>query len=448
MGSILFADIALADGLGPARQHGWVAVCGSEIAYVGFDLDERQRDWLEQAHGPFGRTVDGRGKLLVPGFFNAHAHAPMTLLRGRGENLALDEWLNTSIFPFEDHIQEQDAYWATMLAIAEMARFGTVSFQDMYYHSDARARAVLDSGFKANLGHSITCFDPDAAYVDLPGAAINDHLLSDFHGAGDGRLRIDANLHAEYTSTPKVARGLAEWACDNELIMQVHVSETAAEVEACKQRHDGMTPVRYLDSCAIFDVPAVAAHCVWLEPDDLSILSKRDVTVAANPQSNAKLGSGMADLTAIHAAGIRLALGTDGVASNNNHDMHRGMYLMALFQRARDCSPLGLSSRELLAVATANGAVAQGRDRSGMVAERSSADLAVFDISVPWMQPLPELHSALLYSAMGSDVVMTLVDGQVVYDHGSYPTIDVERAAWETTRARNRILASLGEPIP
>lgn len=433
MGSFLFEDISMVDHRGAAFAHRWVGVSEGRIDYIGDHAPS----------GSYDEHYDGSGKLLMPGLYNAHAHVPMTLLRGRGENLPLDRWLNEAIFPFEDLIEDSDAYYASLLGIAEMLRFGVVSFSDMYYHSDARARAIIESGIKCNLGDSVICFDPDASYADLPHASLNERLIREYHGAADGRLLVDYNLHAEYTSTERVVRTLAEATLDQGLRMQVHVSETSSEVAACKERHDGKTPVRYLADCGLFDAPTTAAHCVWLEEGDFAILAEKGVFVATCPASNAKLGSGIADVAAMRAAGVNVALGTDGVASNNNHNMFSDMYLLALMQRAGDCTPVGLSAEDVIHVSTRCGALSQGRTDCGCIEEGCRADLIVLDVDTPWMQPLGSVASNLVYSAQGSDVVLTMVDGSVAYRDGVYPTIDVERAQYETCRARDAILAKL-----
>lgn len=423
--------------------HAYVGVQDNVINYLGTSHpDTLHNDESGQTYS-YDETFDGRGKLLIPGLYNAHSHVPMTLLRGMGENMPLDRWLNDAIFPFEALMTDEDAYFATLAGIAEMLRFGVVSCTDMYYHSEARARAVIESGAKCNLGHSVLDFDPDISYDQIPESAKNKELVAEFHGAANGRLLVDYNLHAEYTSTEKVARGLAQAAKEQGVRMQVHVCETASEVQGCKERHNGMTPVEYLAECGIFDVPTTAAHCVWLTEHDRSILAEKGVFVATCPASNAKLGSGIASVVAMREAGITVALGTDGVASNNNHNMFKDIYLLALMERAQKANPLGLSSSDLIQIATRNGALSQGRTDCGNIAVGNKADLVVLDIDTPWMKPADDLVGALIYSAQGSDVVLTMVDGEVLYRNGEYLTIDVERALSEVQASRKRILAQL-----
>lgn len=463
MPSILFCDIDLINATGVHTPHAFVGVRDGMIDYVGTAdptkgpsqssqgaaLDDGaalgKGMAVEKGTAPvqYDRRYDGRGKILMPGLYNAHSHVPMTLLRGMGDNMSLDSWLNDAIFPFEALITDDDAYFATLAGIAEMLRFGVVSCTDMYYYSEARAKALIESGFKCNLGHSVLDFDPDISYDAIPESKKNQELVAAYHGTAHGRLLVDFNLHAEYTSTQNVVEGLAQAAKEAGVRMQVHVAETASVVEGCKQRHSGMTPVEYLAKCGLFDVPTTAAHCVWLTDHDREILAGKGVFVATCPASNAKLGSGIADVLAMRQAGITVALGTDGVASNNAHNMFRDMYLLALLQRAQKCSPLGLGAGEVIEIATRNGALSQGRNDCGDIKRGFKADLVVLDANTPWMVPAEDKTAAVVYSAQGSDMVLTMVDGAVLYENGEFSTIDVERALAQVAASRARIMGEL-----
>lgn len=433
-GSLLFRDITVMTEEGIPVPHTSVAVQDGLISHFQSECPQ----------GTFDRVYDGRGKLLMPALYNAHAHVPMTLLRGRGDNLPLDRWLNEAIFPFEAHITEDAAYHATLLGIAEMLRFGVVSFTDMYFRTDARARAVLESGVKCNLSDCVVCSESGVVYDDLPLARENEQWIARYHGAGEGRLLIDMSLHAEYTSTPEMVASLAQATKEAGLRMQVHVSETQKEVAECLERH-GKTPPAYLSDLGLFDVPTTADHCVWLTDEDRRILADKNVFVACCPASNAKLGSGIADVKAMKAAGITLCLGTDGVASNNNHNMFKDLYLLSLMQRAGDADPVFLSAEELVTIATRNGALSQGREDCGVIRVGAKADLVVLDIDTPWMQPIHTMAENLIYSAQGSDVVLTMVDGNILYENGEYTTIDIEREIAETCAARDGILARMSQ---
>lgn len=432
--SILFSDITVMDEYGKEYKNAFLGVSEGVIDYFDVLPPEKTYD----------RTYKGNGKMVMPGKYNAHAHAPMSLLRGRGENLPLDRWLNESIFPFEAHITDKESYTATMLSIAEMLRFGVVSFSDMHYNSSARAKAVIDSGIKANIEYTIVAFDKDVPYKETEAYKVNSYCLKEFHGAGNGRLLYDGSIHAEYTTHPQIVKEVSQWALDNNLRVQLHLSETADEVAGCIERH-GVTPVAYFEKMGLFRVPCTAAHCVHLQDNDYEILARNKVFVAVNPASNAKLGSGIADVEGMLAAGITVCLGTDSVASNNNLNMHKDMYLLGLMQRAMKRSPVGITSGEIITIATRNGACSQGRDDCGSIKIGNKADLVVYNLETPWMQPIENLASGFVYSAQGSDVCLTMVDGEVLYEDGEYKTIDIERVLFEVNQDRLSILDKMSK---
>lgn len=433
---MLFADIDLLDENLDYRTHQWVGVRDGRIAYLG-DAAPAGED-----AAAYGEAYDGRGKLLAPAFYNAHAHAPMTLLRGYAENLPLQAWLNDQVFPFEAKITAEDCYWGTLLACAEMARYGCVSFSDMYYHMEEGARAALDAGIKMNLSDSLLAFSGEGL-SELPVDAQNRRLLRDLHGAGDGRIVVDCNIHAEYTSNPRAVADLAAFAKEQGLRVQVHVSETRLEHEECKQRHGGLTPVRYFDSLGLFDVPVTAAHCVWVDDDDIDVLAARGVFVAANPASNMKLGSGFAPVPKMLERGVKVCLGTDGMASNNNHDMMQDLYLLALLYKGSTNDPSVVTPKQALEAATRMGALSQGRDDCGYVAVGAKADLCVFDTSGPSWAPCTNPLVNVVYAGHGADVCLTMCDGRVVYRDGAYPMLDVERAKAEVNARTQRIVGEL-----
>ncbi len=433
---MLFADIGLVDENWEFKPHCWVGVKDDRIAYVG---DAAPVGPAADAYGP---AYDGRGKLLMPAFYNAHAHAPMTLLRGYAENLPLQSWLNDAVFPFEANITPEDCYWGTLLSCAEMARYGTVSFSDMYYHMEQGARAAIDAGLKMNVSDTLIAFG-DVGLADLPLKMQNDRLIAELHGAADGRILVDCNIHAEYTTNPHAVADMAAFAKERGLRMQVHVSETQLEHEECKQRHDGLTPVRYFESLGVLDVPVTAAHCVWVDDGDIDILARRSVFVAANPASNMKLGSGFAPVPKMLERGVNVCLGTDGMASNNNHDTMQDLYLLALLYKGAAHDPAVVTPAQALAAATRMGALSQGRADCGYVGVGAKADLCVLDVTGPSWAPMTNPLVNVVYAGHGSDVCLTMCDGRVVYRDGEYPTLDVARAKAEVTARTKRIMAEL-----
>lgn len=380
---------------------------------------------------------NGAGKLLAPAFFNAHAHAPMTLLRGWGENLVLQDWLNTRIFPFEARLTEQDIYLGTQLAIAEMVRGGAVSSTEMYFGGESMARAATEAGVKMNLSVAVTCFD-DRSLYDQARFQEQLKLGKEWHNAANGRFRVDLGMHAEYTSNPRIVKEMAEYAKESGLRMQVHLSETKRETDECVERH-GKTPARYFYDLGLFDVPTTAAHCVWVTPDDMDLLKEKDVTVASCPASNMKLASGFCNVPLLLEKGVRVALGTDGAASNNSLNMMADMKLLALAAKGAFSDPCVVSPQQAFYAATRAGALSQGREESGVIRVGAAADLQVIRMDTPWWVPSHNAAADLVYAAQSSDVCLTMCDGEILYQDGVYTTLDIERISYEARRAAQRI---------
>ncbi len=431
---MLFKNIDILDENLDYLPDQWVGVKDDRIAYIG---DEAPED-----ADTYDETYDGAGKLLIPALYNAHAHAPMTMLRGYAENLPLQAWLNTKCWPFEGRMTGEDNYWATLLACAEMARYGVVSFSDMYYHTDERARAVCEAGMKANLCESVLYFDKKP-FSEYPIAEQYEDYLKRHHNSADGRILMDYNIHAEYTSNEVTCADIAAVTKEKGLRMHLHLSETKSEHEECKERHDGMTPAAYFESIGVFDSPVTAAHCVWCEEGDWEILHKHDAFVACNPASNMKLGSGFAPIQQMLDVGVNVCLGTDGVASNNNHDMFEDMYLMATIYKGYQLDPTVVSARDTLHAATRVGALSQGREDCGQVKVGFKADLTVLDVSGPQWCPMTDPLMNVVFSASGSDVVLTMCDGAVIYREGEWAGIDLERVKSEVAARTQRIIAEL-----
>ncbi|MGM9644460.1 MAG: amidohydrolase family protein [Eubacteriales bacterium] len=386
---------------------------GKFISYIGKDTPCADK------------VIEGNGNLLMPAFYNAHCHSAMTLFRGYGDDLPLQKWLNEKIFPAEDRLNEERVYTGSLLAIAEMIRCGVVSFSDMYFFLDQTARAVEESGIKANLSRSIVSFDKDEDFSKNTRIKESLDVFNRWNGQADGRIKIDMSLHAEYTNVEPCFRYVAELTKELKTGFQIHVSETKSEHEECIQRH-GMTPMRFLESCGVLELPVTAAHCVYVTDDDIRLMAERGVTAAHNPVSNLKLGSGIMPYAKMKAAGVNVALGTDGVASNNRLSVLRELQYAALIHKGAECDPAATSAHEMIKCATRNGAVAQGRDDCGEIREGMRADLILIDMDAVNNIPSYDLESTVAYSADESNVLMTLADGNILYDRGTYTTIDEE----------------------
>ena len=374
--------------------------------------------------------VDCKGDLLIPAFYNAHCHAAMTLFRGYGEDLPLQRWLEERIFPAEDRLTYHSVHVATKLAVAEMLKNGVASFSDMYMFEDAVAEAVLETGIKANLSRSFVSFDPDA---DIRKDSRFDEFLQlakNYHHADGDRILVDMSLHAEYTNTPKTCRTVADYAREHGFGMQIHLSETEKEHQECIARH-GVTPTRFFADTGVLDSPTTAAHCVWVSDEDIALLAQKKVSVAHNPVSNLKLGSGVMPLRRMLDAGINVALGTDGVASNNRLDVLREMQTAAILHKGVNRDPAITVASEMLALAGKNGAIAQGRTDCGRIEVGNRADLILIDRQSLHNMPNYDDYAMLAYSANASDVLFTMVDGRILYRNGEYTAIDEERLRYE-----------------
>ena len=267
----------------------FVGVTDGKIRYMGNQAPEERPQTI----------VDGTGMVLMPGLINCHTHLPMSILRGYADDLPLDKWLNDAIFPREDRLDGRAAKAATLLGIAECLRFGVTSVSDMYNFCDEIAEAVAESGIKANLARGTLLFDEDNFDFEKDERCREMVALHEkWHNFDRGRIKVDASIHAEYTSAWPLWEAVAEYAYSNNLAMHVHLSETKNEHESCKEKY-GLTPAQVLDCHHVFDNGGIAAHCVWLEEGDRRLLAKRKVSAVHCPISNAKLASGSADLVAM-----------------------------------------------------------------------------------------------------------------------------------------------------
>jgi 5-methylthioadenosine/S-adenosylhomocysteine deaminase len=376
-------------------------------------------------------TKNLRGALVMPGLVNAHGHTAMTLVRGLGGGLPLKRWLEEAIFPVEAKMTPADIEAGVTWGVMEMLAGGTTCVADMYDFPEAGGRAFENAGFKANVcrvglnfveGRLAECVDFTRAW----------------NASGHAGVVADACIHSEYLTDAGFCRELAAANRELKRPLHVHVSETRREHEECMARH-GKTPVAYLADTGLLDHGAYAAHCVWASDDDFRIMREYGVTLVHNPSSNMKLGSGFARIAAAMAAGVKIALGTDGCASNDNLNMFEEMHLAALVHKGIAQDPTVLKAGDVLDMATVNAARALGRTDTGLIEVGRRADLCVVDLDRPHLAPALDIPNLLVYSAQASDVVMTIVDGVILYDGGEFSSIYAEKAKYEFLSAVRRI---------
>ncbi len=377
--------------------------------------------------GAFTQEIDCGGNVLMPGLVNAHTHIPMTLMRGYAGGCDLHTWLNDWIFPAEAKLDDRAVRAGADLALAELIAGGVTTIADMYMHTPAIAQAVLAAGISANLSCGGVYFGAPGDFgPDTCKDCENQRILTEeFHGAGNGQILVDASIHGEYTSNVPLWQWMADYAQRKGLGMHVHVSETQSEHEGSLTRW-GLTPFRILDRYGVWDTRAIAAHCVWTTEDDWAGMAEKGVACVHNPVSNLKLGSGVAWIPAMKAAGVPIALGTDGVSSNNNQDMFEEMKFAAVLHNGVTRDPLALLPQDVLAMATREGAKALGR-KTGRIAPGYVADLILVDFTRPHLTPCHSVMDNLVYAAHGSDVVMNMARGKIIYKDGTFLTLDLEK---------------------
>ncbi len=376
------------------------------------------------ARFPGTLTLATEHGLVMPGLVNAHTHAPMSCFRGLAEDLPLKQWLQEYIFPAEAKLTGEMVYQATRLSLAEMIKSGTTSFCDMYLFAGDVARAVEESGMRAWLGEVLYDF-PSPNYGEVKaGLRFVEELFANY--AGHPRITITVDPHAVYTCSPALLQQLKRTAERHDALYIIHLAENEAEVEWTR-KHYGTSPVLHLDNLGILDNRVVADHCVALSEAEIDLLAQRGTGVAHCPESNMMLGSGIAPVPRMVAAGITVGLGTDGPASNNNLDMFGEMNSAAKIHKAAQLDPTAMPAETVLEMATLHGAALLGAAKKiGSLEPGKKADLIVLDMNQPHLTPLYSIPSHLVYGARGSDVIHSVINGAIVMRDRQLLTLDEE----------------------
>jgi 5-methylthioadenosine/S-adenosylhomocysteine deaminase len=384
--------------------------------------------------------------VVLPGLINTHTHAAMNLLRGIADDLPLMEWLTKFIFPAEaKNVSPGFVRAGTLLACAEMVRGGTTTFADMYYFESDVAAAVDQCGMRAVLGETWLDF-PVPDHRDLAESiAVTRAFLEKWKR--HPRVIAAVAPHAPYTNAKESLLAARDLAREFQAPLLIHLSETKDEQKQIADKH-GMTPAKWLESIGFLGPNVLAAHGVWLDADDLRLLAERRVGLAHNPESNMKLASGVAPVVAARKAGVAVGLGTDGVAgSNNDLDMWEAMDFAGKLAKVSTMDPTALPARELLRMATIEGARAMKLDEKiGSLEAGKRADLVAVDLVRSRTHPVWDLASTLVYAAKESDVSLTMVDGRVLWDGVRVRTLDEAKVVRDAEEWRKKIAASLAAP--
>lgn len=361
----------------------------------------------------FYQEIDLNGNLIMPGFKNAHTHSPMTFLRSMADDLPLNDWLNSIIFPTEKRLVPDDVYYFTKIAVMEYLSGGITSIFDMYFYQNNVAQALTDCGMRGVLCSPLNDFTETPEIM-----ASNYELYNNFNPL----LSYKLGFHAQYTTSNDLLKEVAHYAHYYKTGVFCHNSETKAEVKSCILANK-TTPTKHMDNMGLFAYGGGGFHCNYLNDEDIEIFKKHDLSIVSNPASNAKLASGIAPLKYYMDSGINasnIALGTDGPASNNALDMFREMYLAAVLAKLKGEDACAIDATTILKMATQGGAKTMGLQDCMYLCPGQLADMIVLDISLPNMQPNNNLTKSIVYCGGKHNVVLTMINGKILYKNGTY----------------------------
>ncbi|NLO82458.1 MAG: amidohydrolase [Clostridiales bacterium] len=413
-------------------DQGCIGVEGAVIAYIGGE-EQLPQDFKAD------KVIDGKGMLALPGFVNAHTHSAMSIFRGYANDIPLMEWLSEKIWPMEDRLMPGDAYWLSLLSIAEMIMSGVTVFADMYMFMDQTAKAVARSGIRAVLARGLQGPDPKAEQR----LAENRRLWEEWNGQAEGRIRIMVGPHAVYTCDREYLEKCMDLAQELGAGIHIHLAETRHEVEECRRKY-GKTPVEYLEGLGLFKHHTLAVHCVHLSREDMDILKDNGVHVVHCPISNLKLGSGVAKTVDLVDKGINVALGTDSAASNNSLSIMREMNFAALLSKGINENPVLLPARQVFSMATKNGAEALGwEDEIGCLEVGKKADIILLRQDGPHCHPTADPITHLVYSGRDSDVDTVIVNGKILMEGRQFTTVDLQEVYYKVEMIQTRIMGRI-----
>ena len=374
---------------------------GPVISYIGPKCEDAPA---------FERQIDLQGDLIIPGFKNAHTHTPMVFLRSMADDLPLKRWLEELCWPKEAQLTDEACYALTKLGVMEYLSSGITSVFEMYGHTSSVAQAFMDCGFRSVFCSGMNDFDRDPTQIE------RDYLK--LNSSGD-LVSYMLGIHGEYTTSPDRLEYMVSLIKKYKTPAFTHLCETKGEVEGCVSRY-GMTPPRFLDSIGFYEYGGGGYHCVWMSDEDIKLLADRQLYAVTNPASNLKLASGIAPVTKLMRAGVKVAIGTDGAASNNALDFFREMYLTCVLQHIYENDAAACPPHQVLKMACVNGAEAMGLDSCNDLAPGKKADLVIINLLRPNMQPINDIASNIVLSGSKENVRLTMVNGKVLYENGEF----------------------------
>ncbi|NMA86241.1 MAG: amidohydrolase [Tissierellia bacterium] len=376
------------------------------------------------------RIIDGKNKIAMPGLINSHTHIGMSLLRNFADDLPLHQWLTQKIWPIEANLKAEDVYWGSLLSMVEMIQSGTTTFCDMYFFMDEVGKGLEEIGMRGVLTRGLI----EEQGKNSEKLLDTKNLYKNWHGKGNGRIKVMVAPHALYTSSPKFLEEIMDLARELNTGIHIHLSETEKEIRDSLEEW-GRTPVEYLRDLGLFEFHTVAAHCVHVDQKDMEIIKANNVNPVNNPSSNLKLASGFAPIDEMLKMGINVALGTDGSSSNNNLNMFEEIHLASIINKAVNKDAVSVPALEALKMATINGAKAlDWNEDIGSIEIGKKADIILIDIDKPHLYPIHNIISLLAYSVQGSDVDTVIVDGKILMENREMKTLDVEKIMYNTEK--------------
>lgn len=383
---------------------------------------------------------DMRHCIVMPGLVNAHCHASMSVFRGLADDLELMEWLSKHIWPVEKKLTPEIVHAGARLSCAEMARSGTTTFSDMYLYQQKVCEAVDEIGLRGLLSEGVIQ-SPTLTYDSMEeGWALIRQLQTDY--ASHPRIQTPIMAHAVYTTDPDMLRESFRLAEEFDCKWMIHAAESQSETALCLDRF-GKRPIEHLDALGLLGPRTVLFHCVNLTAKEIFRIAESGTSVVHCPESNMKLGNGCAPVQRLLDAGVCVALGTDGPASNNDLNMFREMASAALLQKGFTGNPRALPAQDVLDMATVNGAKAMGLEKIGTLSSGFKADIIALDMEAPHLMPMYTPVSHIVYAASGMEVALCMVDGRIVYDNRAFPTFDIHRLYEDIHKVRSWILSNL-----
>ncbi|MBW1850070.1 MAG: amidohydrolase [Deltaproteobacteria bacterium] len=396
-------------------ENGFLSICGDSISKIGSDYEnERQAK----------KIIDANGGLILPGLLNSHTHAAMCLFRGLADDIPLMKWLNNYIFPVESRMDANFVFTGSMLACAEMIMSGTTTFCDMYLFEEEVAKAAREAGMRCLVGEVLYDF-PSPNYGPIEqGFEYTESLIKNWQN--DPLISIAVEPHSLFTCSPDLLTAANEMALRHNVPLILHVAETIPELKEINEKY-GIGAVEHLQSLDILGPHLIAAHCVHMDEKDINIFADYAVKVVHNPESNMKLASGIAPIPEMLSKGVTVGLGTDGCASNNNLDLFTEMDMAAKLHKIRSMDPTVLDAVTVLKMATIEGAKALGLENiTGSLEPGKKADIIVLNTNRPHLTPMYNPYSHLVYSAKGSDVSHSIINGQLIMENRKLLTMDLD----------------------